>query len=93
MSIKCKLFLPERIIFGNGVAQQVGECVKDLKGKRVFLVTDKGVAGLDVFKDVENSLKKEAVDYYIYAEVDANPTDTQVERGARLYNLLTAQRL
>lgn len=85
MPIKCKLFLPERIIFGNGVAQQVGECVKDLKGKRVFLVTDKGVAGLDAFKDVENSLKKEAVDYYIYAEVDANPTDTQVERGARLY--------
>ena len=85
MSIKCKLFLPERIIFGNGVAQQVGECVKDLKGKRVFLVTDKGVAGLDAFKDVENSLKKEAVDYYIYAEVGANPTDTQVERGARLY--------
>jgi len=85
MPIKCAFFLPERVIFGNGVAQQVGECVKDLKGEKVFLVTDKGVTGLDSFKDVEKSLEKEAVDYYLYAEVDANPTDTQVERGAKLY--------
>jgi len=85
MAIKCAFYLPERVIFGNGVAQQVGQCVKDLKGEKVFLVTDKGVAGLDSFKDVEKSLEKEAVDYYLYAEVDANPTDTQVERGARLY--------
>lgn len=85
MPIKCAFFLPERVIFGNGVAQQVGECVKNLKGKKVFLVTDKGVAGLEAFQDVVKSLEKEAIDYYLYTEVDPNPTDTQVERGARLY--------
>jgi len=85
MSIKCSFFLPERVIFGSGVAQQVGECVKDLKGRKVFLVTDKTVAGLDAFKDVEKSLKEKGIDYCIYAEVDPNPTDIQVEKGAKLY--------
>lgn len=85
MPIKCAFFLPERVIFGNEVAQQVAEYVQDLKGKKVFLVTDKGVAGLETFQGVVKSLEKKAIDYYLYTEVEPNPTDTQVERGANLY--------
>ncbi len=83
--MQCEFFLPERIIFGEGVSLQAGDCVKDLKGNKAFIVTDKVVAGLDAFKDIQKSLNKENVDYYIYAEVDPNPSDIQVEKGAKLY--------
>lgn len=83
--MQCKFFLPERIIFGEGVSQKVGDCVKELKGDKAFIVTDEVVAGLDTFKDIQKSLNKEDVNYYIYAEVDPNPTDIQVEKGAKLY--------
>ena len=85
MSIECLFVHPDRAFFGQGVAQQVGECVKELGGKKAFVVTDEGVVALDVFKGVEESLKEKNVDYHIYAEVDANPTDVQVEKGAERY--------
>ncbi len=85
MSTECLFMHPERTFFGQGVARKVGECVKDLGGKRVFLVTDEIVAGLDVFKDVEKSLEEKDIDYYVYSKVDANPTDVQVEKGAGLF--------
>lgn len=81
--MQCKFFLPERIIFGEGVSQKVGDCVKELKGDKAFIVTDEVIAGLDTFKDIQKSLNKEDVNYYIYAEVDPNPTDIQVEKGER----------
>ncbi len=83
--MQCEFFLPERIIFGEGVSQKVGDCVKDLKGDKAFIVTDEVVAGLDTFKDIQKSLNKQGVDYYIYTEVDPDPTDIQVEKGAKLY--------
>ena len=49
------------------------------------MVTEKGVAGLDVFGVVEKALKDKDVSYCIYAQVGANPTDSQVEKGAKIY--------
>ena len=76
---------PERVIFGRDVAQQVGQYAREFGGNKVFLVTDDIVANLDAFKDVVESLKEKGIDYYLYSEVDANPTDAQVEKGAALY--------
>ncbi len=81
---------PERVVFGQGVAEQLGDCVKALKGKKVFLVTDKVVADLDSFKEVEKSLKKKNIEYHLYTDVDANPTDVQVDRGAELYKKMNS---
>jgi len=85
MSVIYRFQHPERVIFGQGVAQQVGQFVKDLGVEKVFLVTGKVVSSLDTFRDIEQSLKEQEIDYYIYAEADTNPTDVQVEKGAHLY--------
>ena len=93
MSITCEFLTPERVIFGQGVVSQLGSIVKELKAEKVFLVTDEGVAGIDAFKEVEKSLNADNIDYYLYQEVDANPTDVQVERGAELYRKENADML
>jgi alcohol dehydrogenase class IV len=75
---------PERVIFGQGVAKQVGRLAKDLQARKAFVVTGRVVSTLDAFRDIEESLKEQNIDYYVYAEADTNPTDAQVEKGARL---------
>ncbi len=90
MPIKHDFLSPERVIFGQGVAEQLGDCVHALKGKMVFIVTDKVVAGLDSFKAVEKSLVKQNIEYHLYTDVDANPTDVQVDRGAELYKKMNS---
>ena len=63
-----------------------GGCVKELDGKKAFVLIDKGVTGLDTFGVVEKkALADSGVDCCIYSEVDANPTDQQVERGAEIF--------
>lgn len=86
MGIECVFMHPDRAIFGQGCTKQIGDCVKELDGKRAFLMTDKGVAGLDIFRDVEKALEDKGISYYIYSEVDENPTDCQVEKGAEIYS-------
>lgn len=76
---------PEQTIFGRDSAKEVGKYAKLLGAGKVFVVTDEIIVGLEPFKAVEKSLKDANLDYYVYAEVDQNPTDVQIENGARLY--------
>ena len=85
MPIICWFQHPERVAFGQGVAREVGQVAKDLQAIKVFVVTGRIVSTLDAFRDIEESLREQNMDYYVYAEADTNPTDAQVEKGARLY--------
>ena len=76
---------PERVLFGRGVANRAGQYAKDLGAGKVFIVTDKIIAGLNEFASIVESFKDQGLGLYIYAEVDANPSDVQVENGAALY--------
>lgn len=76
---------PEQTIFGRDAAKQVGKYAKLLGAKKVFVVTDEIIVGLEPFKAVEKSLKDVNLDHYVYTEVDQNPSDVQVENGAKLY--------
>ena len=72
---------PERVITGIGSIDQAGELVLDLDGIKAFVVTDKIVAKLAAFKRMEDSLRAKNIKYFVYDQVDANPTDVQVERA------------
>lgn len=86
MPISYEFIAPERIIFGQGVVRQLGDCVKDLEGEKVLIVTDEILSSLEIFKDIINSLKDAGINYHLYTKVDPNPTDVQVEEGAKIYN-------
>lgn len=76
---------PERVIFGEGAAMQAGAHTKSLGVKKVLVVTDKTVAGLEAFRKILQSLAEQKIDAFVYDEVDANPSDVQVEKGAALF--------
>lgn len=82
---------PERVIFGEGAALQVGEHTKSLYAKKAFVVTDKTVAELDAFNNILRSLAEQTIDAFVYDEVDANPSDVQVEKGAVLFKEQNAE--
>lgn len=85
MSSTSLFMTPERVIFGQGVAQQAGQHAKDLGAKKVFVVTDRIIAGLDAFATIIESFEAKGIASFVYSDVDVNPSDVQVEKGAALY--------
>lgn len=76
---------PERVIFGCGTAGDTGTYARQLGGKKALLVADETIAALEAFQTIEQSLRAEGIDYYLYTESDVNPTDTQIDRGGQIY--------
>ncbi len=73
-----------RIEFGSGKTSELGEIIKGMRAKRILVVTDKGVAQAGILKKVEEPLKASKLDYTVFDEVEPNPLDTIVEKGAKL---------
>ena len=76
---------PERVIFGCGVVDDIGTYVRQLGGKKPFIATDKIISAIVAFQRIEDSLKKDNLDYYLYTDSDVNPTDKQIDNGCKIY--------
>lgn len=63
------------IRFGPGVTKEVGMDFKNLGSKRVCVVTDKIVRGLNAMKQVEEGLQREGIEYTVYDGVNVEPKD------------------
>jgi len=66
--MKLELMLPQRIIFGEGSIKRVGEQAERLGGKKVLIVTSKGMWKRECLKQIANE-----VDSIIYSEVTPDP--------------------
>jgi alcohol dehydrogenase class IV len=71
------------IRFGAGSVSQLPEVVAGLGRKRVFIVTDPGVAAAGVLAKVENILKGAGIETASYAEIKPNPTTTLIDLAAK----------
>ena len=79
-----KLAIPE-IIFGKGSLRYAGQCALQLGGRKVFLVSDKGIEEAGWLEQLMDILKKEGIEWVYYPGVSSNPRDYQIEEGAELY--------
>ncbi len=70
------------IEFGAGKVAQLGPIAKGMKARNLLVVTDKAIAKTDILGKVEDSLKAAKVSYTVFGEVEPNPLDTIVEKGA-----------
>lgn len=85
--MQTSLFMtPERVICGQGVAMQAGLHAKTLGARKIFVITDETVARLTIFKEILQSINDQGIDFYVYSEVDVNPSDVQVEKGTAKYH-------
>ena len=69
-----------RLVFGIGAVERTGEIARDLGGKRVLVVTDKGLVNAGHSTHVEHSLQKAGLGVVIFDGVRENPTTLDVDR-------------
>lgn len=64
------------IRFGPGVTKEVGMDFKNMGAKRVCVVTDDVVSGLDAMRQVEEGLGREGIEYTVYRGSRVEPKDS-----------------
>ncbi|MBM4447847.1 MAG: iron-containing alcohol dehydrogenase [Chloroflexi bacterium] len=74
---------PNKLIFGNGVVSQVGAEVARMGAKKAFIITDPGVAKSGLTAGVEAALKKQKIEYGLFARVEPEPPAHLVDECAR----------
>jgi len=74
---------PNKVVFGNGVVSQVGAEVQRLGGRKAFIITDPGVAKSGLTAGVEAALKKQKIEYGLFARVEPEPPAHLVDECAR----------
>ncbi len=68
-----------RVVYGTGVINRLGELVQELDGKKVFLVTDKGLAEAGHAQHAVDVLDDAGLNVTVYSEVHCNPTTEDVD--------------
>ena len=76
---------PTRIVFGPGVSSRVGEEATALGIKRLLIVTDPGVEKVGLATGIRAALAQAGIAVATYTGVDGNPTEANIEGGARAY--------
>lgn len=78
--------LPTRIEFGIGLIESLAEHVLQLGGKRVLLVSDKGLVAAGVVGRVVDILTSADLDTRTFTEVEPEPEAAGVTEGAKICN-------
>ncbi len=76
---------PTRVLFGAGETRSLGDELEALGGSRPLVVSDPGVRSAGLLEPALSSLEKRGLPAAVFDEVDPNPTQLNVERGAEAY--------
>lgn len=79
-----KFAIPE-VIFGKGAIKYLSQCAGRLGAQRVLLVSDPGLENAGWVDVIKDQLKENALHCAYFSEVNSNPRDWQVHKGANLY--------
>jgi len=71
---------PRTIVFGEGAL----EYLKELEGKKVYIVTDKVLRKLGIVDKVVEQLKETGMEILIFDEVEPEPSKQTIEKGAKI---------
>lgn len=75
---------PEKIIFGTGIARQVGELVQGLGAKSVLVVADPVVAKIEAGQSVIATLQAVGLKVSVFDQVEMEPCFESVASGVEL---------
>lgn len=74
-----------RIKFGWNALDTLGSHANNFGAKKALIVTDEGVFSVGIPERVSSILKKGGVESVIFKDISPNPTDMNVQKGARTY--------
>jgi len=78
-------FVAPEFVFGAGAGNLAGQFAANLSVKKALIVSDPGVDRLGLPGTMADSLRDEGVACAVFADVSANPRDTEIMTGAELY--------
>jgi len=73
---------PTRLVFGPDAVDRLGELARDLKVKRVLVVTDSGIVAAGHVDRARRSLELAGIDVAVFDRTRENPTESDVEECA-----------
>lgn len=76
---------PTSIRFGAGRISEIAEACQSAGIKKPLLVTDRGLADMDITQGTLNVLEAAGLGRAMFSEVDPNPNDKNAEEGVRFY--------
>lgn len=76
---------PTAIRFGAGRIAELGDACKSAGIARPLLVTDRGLADMEITKSTLALMEEAGLGSAIFAEVDPNPSDINVDAGMKAY--------
>src|ERR1700754_1178553 len=76
---------PTRIVFGPGEVKRTGEEARTVGMRRALIVADPGVVKAELHEPVQRALAASNVEHSLYTGIDGNPTEANIEGGARAY--------
>ncbi|NMD09318.1 MAG: iron-containing alcohol dehydrogenase, partial [Phyllobacteriaceae bacterium] len=76
---------PNPIRFGNGRVKDLPEFCKAAGMKKPLFVTDRGLAGSDMVKDILANLAKSGLGNAMFSDVVPNPTEANVLDGCKVF--------
>lgn len=76
-----EFYMPTKIIYGKGKIEEIAAEAARF-GKKGLLVTDKGLLGTDLVKNILSILDKAQLQYLVWSDIVPNPRDVDIEKGA-----------
>ncbi len=75
--------LPTKIIYGAGSINLLDEELRNIKAKKIMIITDKGIAKSGLLSKLEDIMNHGGYDYMVFDDIEANPKDYNVEECAK----------
>ncbi len=72
-----------RVLFGENTIAQLGKLTRELGGKRVLLVTDRGLIKAGHLERAQHVLEQEAIAVSVFSDLKENPNSRHVESGVQ----------
>lgn len=76
---------PTVVKFGAGRISEIADACVQAGMAKPLLVTDRGLAGMDITKHTLDILEANGLGRGMFCEVDPNPTDINAQEGVRIY--------
>ncbi len=78
-------FIPSVTLIGIGAHKEIPAKIKALGGSKPLVVTDKGITGAGITKQITDLLGEADMEYVVYDDTIPNPTDENVHAGVKVY--------
>ena len=85
MSLAANWSYPTNIRFGAGRIAELGKACREAGTERPLLVTDRGLAGLDITARALDVLDGEGLGRVVFSKVDPNPTGGNLDEGLKAF--------